>query len=115
MLDVRRREFIALVSGGGLLLAAKVRRARAQQAAIPVVGFVNAGSSDAPLAAAFRKGLNEAGYFEGQNVTVEKQSAGWRVRRMDRPRRGRRIAGGEAAAPVMSAGERMRLMRPNAR
>src|SRR6266480_199491 len=71
MVDVRRREFIALVSGGGLLLAAKVRRARAQQAAIPVVGFVNAGSSDAPLAAAFRKGLNEAGYFEGQNVTVE--------------------------------------------
>jgi hypothetical protein len=59
MLDSKRREFIALLGGGGLLLAAKVKRARGQQPAMPVVGFVNAGSSDAPLAAAFRKGLNE--------------------------------------------------------
>jgi hypothetical protein len=39
MLDMERREFIALIGGGVLLLAAKLKRARAQQAAMPVVGF----------------------------------------------------------------------------
>src|SRR5919201_3811357 len=73
MLDTTRREFIALIGGGCLLLGVKVKRAWGQQPTMPIVGFVEGRSAEATVrqAAAFRKALSETGYVEGQNVTVE--------------------------------------------
>jgi putative tryptophan/tyrosine transport system substrate-binding protein len=70
MFGMRRREFMSLMGGAA---AAWPLSARAQQSLMPVVGFVHGGSPEthARRAAAFRKGLNETGYVDGQNVTIE--------------------------------------------
>jgi putative tryptophan/tyrosine transport system substrate-binding protein len=84
MLDIKRREFIALVGGGGLLLTAKVRRARAQQPAMPVIGFLSSRSpgESATDLAGFRQGLAQVGYIENQNVAIEYRWAENRYERL---------------------------------
>jgi putative ABC transport system substrate-binding protein len=65
---MRRRDFIKGIVGSA---GAWPLAARAQQPAMPVVAFIRGESYEGRYAAAFRKGLDETGYVEGQNVTVE--------------------------------------------
>jgi putative ABC transport system substrate-binding protein len=69
---MRRREFIALLGGGAVAWPVT---ARAQQTAMPVVGVLHPSSTDTTRLRAFRQGLKDAGFIEGENVAIEYRSA----------------------------------------
>ncbi|HEX3521742.1 MAG TPA: ABC transporter substrate-binding protein [Stellaceae bacterium] len=78
---MRRRELLVLLLGTAVTTA---RAVRAQQNAIPVIGFLHSGSPgpSTPNVAAFRQGLSETGYVEGQNVAIEYRWAEDRYNRL---------------------------------